>query len=168
MRFTCACEYEGQGTLERPPALTLEELGRLLATEFPEAFGRENGLAITAVWHGGCRVRQSFRPSSLRPGGTISGVTLMMLADVSMYVAVLASIGWMPLAVTTNLTINFLRKPPPCALDAECRLLKLGKRLAVGEVAIASDGAAGLLAHATSTYSIPGRGQNLGNIIPSS
>lgn len=141
--------------MERPPALTLEELGPLLATEFPEAFDPENGLTITAVWHGGCRVRQPFRASSLRPGGTISGVTLMMLADVSMYVAVLASIGWMPLAVTTNLTINFLRKPPPCTLDAECRLLKLGKRLAVGEIAIGSDSATDLLAHATSTYSIP-------------
>ena len=143
----------------------MEELGRRLGAEFPEAFAPENGLAITAVWYGGCRVCQPFRPSSLRPGGTISGVTLMMLADVSMYVAVLASIGWMPLAVTTNLTINFLRKPPPAALHAECRLLKLGKRLAVGEIAIGSDGVAGPLAHATSTYSIPRT--EIGTIIPS-
>src|ERR687884_137197 len=69
---------------------------------------------------------------SLRPGGTVSGPVLMTLADVAIYVAILASIGWVPLAVTTNLNINFLRKPAPGDLMAECRLLKLGKRLAVG------------------------------------
>ena len=165
MRFARERE-EGLRTLEQPPALTIDELGRRLAAEFPETFSQESGLAITAAWHGGCRVRQPFRPSSLRPGGTISGVTMMMLADVSMYIAVLASIGWVPLAVTTNLTINFLRRPPPCTLEAECRLLKLGKRLAVGEISIGGDSAAGLLAHATSTYSIPSAGEVTGNIIP--
>ena len=67
----------------------------------------------------------------------------------------LASIGWVPLAVTTNLSINFLKKPGPRALDAECRLLKLGKRLAVGDISIRSEGDDELAAHATSTYSIP-------------
>ena len=67
----------------------------------------------------------------------------------------LASIGWEPLAVTTNLNINFLRKPAPAALIAECRLIKLGKRLAVGDVAIRSEGEEDMVAHATSTYSIP-------------
>ena len=67
----------------------------------------------------------------------------------------LASIGPVPLAVTTNLNINFLRKPAPRDLIAECRLLKLGKRLAVGEVTIRSDGEDELVAHVTSTYSIP-------------
>jgi len=140
------------------PAITLAELERLLAAEFPELCNEESGLAIMEIRHRGCRVRRDFRPSSLRPGGTISGATLMMLADFSMYVAVLASIGWVPLAVTTNLTMNFLTKPAPRALEAECRLIKLGKRLAVGEVAIRSQGAEDLVAHATSTYSIPSRG----------
>ena len=81
------------------------------------------------------------------------------LADVTAYVAILASIGWVPLAVTTSLNINFLRKPEPGALVAECRLIKLGKRLAVGEVAIRSEGREDLVAHATSTYSIPPAGQ---------
>ena len=81
---------------------------------------------------------------------------MMMLADVTMYVAILASIGWEPLAVTTNLNMNFLRKPAPGkALRAECNLIKLGKRLAVGDVAIRSDGEEEMVAHATSTYSIP-------------
>jgi acyl-coenzyme A thioesterase PaaI-like protein len=83
----------------------------------------------------------------------------MALGDYAMYVALLASIGWVPLAVTTNLTVNFLRKPPPGDLIAECRLLKLGKRLAVGEVSIrpeaTDDAVADTVAHVTSTYSIP-------------
>lgn len=133
------------------------ELERLLAAEFPETFNPGTGLVIREIWHGGCRMRQEFLPGSLRPGGTISGSTMMWLADVSMYVAVLASIGWTPLAVTTSLNINFLRKPAPGALEAECRLLKLGKRLAVGEVSIRSAGEEPVVAHATSTYSIPPR-----------
>jgi uncharacterized protein (TIGR00369 family) len=72
-----------------------------------------------------------------------------------MYVAVLASIGPVPLAVTTNLNINFLRKPAQRDLIAECKLIKLGKRLAVGEVQIRSEGEDELVAHATATYSIP-------------
>jgi uncharacterized protein (TIGR00369 family) len=81
---------------------------------------------------------------------------MMALADFAMYVAVLASIGPVPLAVTTNLNINFLRKPGAADLLAEAKLMKLGKRLAVGEVAIRSAGGGELVAHATSTYSIPG------------
>jgi uncharacterized protein (TIGR00369 family) len=136
-------------------ALTVEELTRLLAAEFPEMFGGENGLTIEKVWRGGCRVRQAFGERSLRPGGTVSGVTLMGLADFAMYVAVLAAIGWVPLAVTTNLNINFLRKPGRRDLLADVRLIKLGKRLAVGEIGLRSDGEDELVAHVTATYSIP-------------
>ena len=88
-------------------------------------------------------MRQAYSDGSVRPGGTISGPTMMALADFAMYVAVLAAIGPVPLAVTTNLNINFLRKPMRCDLLAEARLLKLGKRLAVGEVTIRSDGERG-------------------------
>jgi uncharacterized protein (TIGR00369 family) len=139
----------------RVAVLSAEELERRLAAEFPEAFNAASGLAILDVWHGGARVRQDFVAASTRPGGTISGPTIMALADVAAYVAILASIGWVPLAVTTSLNINFLRKPRPGALIAECRLIKLGKRLAVGDVAIRADGEEDLVAHATSTYSIP-------------
>jgi uncharacterized protein (TIGR00369 family) len=137
------------------PVLTVEELERLLAAEFPEMFSPDGGLTIEAVWHGGCRIRQAYRKNSLRPGGTISGATMMGLADFAMYVAVLAAIGWVPLAVTTNLNINFLRKPAQRDLLAEVRLIKLGRRLAVGEIGIRSDGEEELVAHVTSTYSIP-------------
>ena len=135
--------------------LTAKELERLLEVEFPGMFKREGGYAIEEVWYGGCRIRKYFSPRSLRPGGTIAGTTLMALADFAPYAAILASIGWVPLAVTTNLTINFLKKPAQRDLSAEARLIKLGKRLAVAEVEIRSEGEEDLVAHATSTYSIP-------------
>jgi uncharacterized protein (TIGR00369 family) len=110
---------------------------------------------IEEIWYGGCRLRHSFTQNSLRPGGTLSGTTMMSLGDFSMYVAVLSAVGWVPLAVTTNLTINFLKRPAARDLVADARLIKLGKRLAVGEVGIRSDGDDDLVAHVTSTYSIP-------------
>jgi uncharacterized protein (TIGR00369 family) len=138
-----------------PVMMTVEGLERFFLAEFPQVFHADSGLAIEAVWEGGCRVRQAFRQRSVRPGGTISGPTMMALADFAMYVAVLAAIGPVPLAVTINLNINFLRKAAPRDLLAEARLLKLGKRLATGEVTICSQGETELVAHVTSTYSIP-------------
>ncbi len=138
-----------------PILMTVAELERFLTAEFPQVFHPASGLAIETVWDGGALVRQAYSEASIRPGGTISGPTMMALADFAMYVAVLSAIGPVPLAVTTNLNINFLRKPARCDLLADARLLKLGKRLAVGEVAIRSDGEEPLVAHVTSTYSIP-------------
>jgi uncharacterized protein (TIGR00369 family) len=137
------------------PKLTRKELVDLLRAEFPEMSHAMSGYDIEEIWHGGCRLRLRFSDRALRPGGTLSGATMMALADFAMYVAVLASIGWVPLAVTTNLTINFLKKPSARDLLAEVRLIKLGKRLAVGEIGIRSDGGDDLVAHVTSTYSIP-------------
>lgn len=91
------------------PKLTVKELERLLGAEFPHMFDAQGGYGIEEVWFGGGRVRKRFNPRSLRPGGTIAGTTMMTLADFAPYVAILASIGWVPLAVTTNLTINFLK-----------------------------------------------------------
>jgi len=138
-----------------PVMMTVAELEHFFLAEFPHVFHPESGLAIESVWERGCRVRQAFRQRSLRPGGTISGPTMMALADLAMYVAVLAAIGPVPLAVTINLNINFLRKAAPRDLLAEARLLKFGKRLATGEVTIYSQGETEPVAHATSTYSIP-------------
>ena len=140
-----------------PVVMTIDELERFLAAEFPQVFHADSGLAVEALWEGGCLVRQTFRAGSLRPGGTISGPTMMALADFAMYVAVLAAIGPVPLAVTINLNINFLRKPAQRDLLAEARLLKLGKRLATGEVTIRCDGEDAAVAHVTATYSIPPR-----------
>lgn len=139
----------------RLPALPLAELENFLRTEFPQVFNVLSGVSIEEVWHGGAKVRQAYREDFIRPGGTISGPTMMALADFAMYVAVLAAIGPVPLAVTTSLSINFLRRPGAADLLAEAKLMKLGKRLAVGEVEIRSAGGTDLVAHATSTYSIP-------------
>ena len=83
--------------------MTVAEVERFLRAEFPQFSHSDSGLAIEAVWERGCRVRQAFRHVSVRPGGTISGPTMMALADFAMYVAVLAAIGPVPLAVTINL-----------------------------------------------------------------
>lgn len=138
-----------------PPKLTHKELEDRLRAEFPEMFDAESGYALERLWFGGARVRRHFHPRTLRPGGTVSGPIMMALADFTMYLAVLSGIGWVPLAVTTNFSINFLRKPAPRDVLAEARLFKLGKRLAVGEIALYSDGDDEMVAHATSTYSIP-------------
>jgi len=139
----------------KPAAMSADEIGKLLSSEFPQAFYPGCGLSIERVEHGDVRVRRAYHEEHLRPGGTISGPTMMELADFAMYVAVFSAVGPQPLAVTTNLSINFLRKPAPSDLVAEARLMKVGKRLAVGEVTIYSDGIADPVAHVTSTYSIP-------------
>ncbi len=138
-----------------PPKLTRNELEERLRGEFPEVFHASSDFVIEELWLGGCRLRQRYDVKLLRPGDTIGGPTMMALADYAMYFAVLSAIGWVPLAVTTNLTINFLNKPKSRDLLAEARLLKLGKRLAVGEICIHSEGEDDLIAHVTSTYSIP-------------
>jgi uncharacterized protein (TIGR00369 family) len=137
------------------PAMTADEIGKLLEQEFPQAFFPGCGHSIERVDYGDVRVRWTFDAASLRPGGTISGPTMMELADFAMYGAVFSAVGPQPLAVTTNLTINFLRKPARADLTAEARLMKVGKRLAVGEVVIRSEGQDEPVAHVTSTYSIP-------------
>lgn len=142
----------------RDAALSVVQLEAFLQTIFPEVFHGDSGLSIEQARHGGARVRLAFREAFIRPGGTISGPTMMALADFAMYVAVLASIGPVPLAVTTNLNINFLRRPLAGDLVADATLMKLGKRLAVGDIAIRSAGLADIVAHATSTYSIPRKG----------
>ncbi len=143
----------------RPPlALDREEVAAFLAEEFPQM---QIGRIFTIEEVGPMRalLRMIHHPSQLRPGGTISGPSIFALADVALYVAILAQIGRVKLAVTTNLNINFLMRPGPRDLLGEARLVKLGKRLAVGEVRIWSDGDETLVAHAAGTYSIPPSGE---------
>ena len=105
------------------------------------------------------RVRLNVGERHLRPGGTVSGPSIFALADVSVYLAVLAMIGPVGLAVTTNCSIDFMRKPEAGKdLIAECRLLKLGRVLAVGEVLIFSEGGEKPVARASMTYSLPPEG----------
>ena len=121
-----------------------------------------DGVTIDRLGDGNCTLRLPVRADMVRPGGTLSGPSIMGLADAAMWVAVMAAAGEIELAVTTSFNINFLKKPPMADIVADAVVLKLGKRLAVVEVGIfaASDTEReDLLAHATGTYSLPpGRG----------
>jgi uncharacterized protein (TIGR00369 family) len=138
-------------------ALCRGEMEAYLDEIFPEIHQGGRTLFIEEVGYGTCRVRMKHHPKNLRPGGTISGPAMMSLADFALYVAVLSVVGRVPLAVTTNLNINFLRKPETGDLISETRLLKAGKRLCVGEVSIFSEGSEEPVAHVTGTYSVPPR-----------
>jgi uncharacterized protein (TIGR00369 family) len=135
------------------PKLSADELNRIIQSEFP--YSGDSLARVETVGDMSARVRLPYHDRHLRPGETISGASLMTLADMAMYVAVLAMIGPVLLAVTTNLNINFLRKPAKADVIAECRILKLGSRLAVGDVTMYSEGDPSPVAHATVTYSIP-------------
>ncbi len=136
------------------PVLTAADVRDFLSREFPQ-IGRT--FLIEDIGPMRARMRLVVNEMHLRPGGTISGPSMFGLADVSLYVAILANIGLVGQAVTTNLNINFLRRPEPADLIGEARLIKLGKRLAVGEVSIFASETEELVAHAVGTYSIPPR-----------
>jgi uncharacterized protein (TIGR00369 family) len=137
------------------PVMTVADLEEFLIREFPQAFHPDSGLSIDTVEHGRAVVRLAYQDNFIRPGGTISGPTMMMLADFALYLAVLSAIGPVALAVTINFNLNFLRRPEQRDLIADASMLKLGKRLAVMEVTLYSDGSEDPVAHVTSTYSIP-------------
>jgi uncharacterized protein (TIGR00369 family) len=135
--------------------MSVPELEKFLRYEFPQAFSNDD-ISIESADGTSCLLRQRYSDRMLRPGGTVSGPTLMALADFAMYVVLLSAIGPIGLAVTTNLNINFLRKGTAGRdILAAARLLKLGKRLAVGEVNLLSGTEPDPIAHVTSTYSIP-------------
>lgn len=135
------------------PQMNAAELEAFLAAQFPQM--QSLPYRVERVDDSSLLLRMFYHESQLRPGGTISGPSLMTLADTAMYFLVLAHIGPVALAVTTNLNINFLRKPQPGDVLAQANLLKLGARLAVGDVTMFSEGDAEPVAHATVTYSIP-------------
>jgi uncharacterized protein (TIGR00369 family) len=135
------------------PRITVEAFNRLLAESAP--FQKIYGFETQEIGHGTARVRLPAGEAHIRPGGTLSGPAQMALADFAMYAALLGAIGEVPLAVTTSLNMNFLQRPRPGALIADCRLIKLGKRLAVGETLVHSEGMEDPVSHATATYSIP-------------
>ena len=134
------------------PKMTADEIMDFMTKFFPQ--GRMP-VEIEELRDGFLRIRVGITDRSLRPGGTVSGPRLMTIADTAMYSLVLAMIGPVALALTTNLNINFLRAPKLGDIIAEAEMLKLGKRLAVGQVTIYSDGSDDPVAHATVTYSIP-------------
>ncbi|MFT4861775.1 MAG: hypothetical protein ACI95C_000985 [Pseudohongiellaceae bacterium] len=131
--------------------VTMAQMKQFLITEFPQA-----RFSIEAFDDATITVRYQVSDADLRPGGTVSGPTMMSLADCAIYIAVLREIGLVALAVTTSLNINFLRKPAAGRdLLGVCNVLKLGKVLAIAQVSIYSEGNSEVVAHSVGTYSIP-------------
>jgi acyl-coenzyme A thioesterase PaaI-like protein len=127
------------------------EIIEFLRREFPQS-----KCTVEAVGNASATVKHEVGINELRPGRTVSGPLLMAVADVALYVALLGEIGIVPLAFTTSLTINFLRKASPDrSVVGVCKLLKVGRSLAVGDVSLYSEGREELVAHAVGTYSIP-------------
>lgn len=134
-------------------SVSFEELQAFLAEQFPQ--GARYG-ALQQVGDGWAEMRLEVGEDHLRPGGTVSGPAMMALADVALYAALLSRIGLVPLAVTSNLNINFLRKPVAHApIRARAKMLKVGRTMGVGEVFVYSEGMDEVVAHATLTYAIP-------------
>ena len=128
-----------------------DEIVEFLTREFPQ-----NKCIVEAVGNGSATVKQVIGDEQLRPGGTVSGPVLMAVADVALYVAILGEVGIVPLAMTSSLTINFLRRAlPEKSIVGVCKLLRVGRSLAVGDVFLYSEGSDELVAHAVGTYSIP-------------
>ncbi|MYZ53938.1 PaaI family thioesterase [Malikia spinosa] len=138
-------------TQEQALPASKDEVAAFLAAEFPQSL-----CVVESVGARGATVSHRVGAAELRPGGTVSGPVLMGVADVALYVALLGEIGIVPLAVTTDLTIHFLRKP---AADRRiigvCKLIKVGRLLATGEVLLYSEGLEEPVAHVVGSYAIP-------------
>ena len=131
---------------------TVIEMEKFLDEVFPQIKGR---FKIINLSDEGSLVEMKVKNSDLRPGGTVSGPSMFSLADICFYVAVLRAIGLEALAVTTNCSINFLRKPDPTILYGRARIFKKGKSLIVGDVEILGEDKKLIVAHASMTYSCP-------------
>lgn len=130
-----------------------QEIIQFLQHAFPQT---DDKFTIDTVGHKSAVLTYHINESSLRPGGTVSGPTLMAAADLALYIALLGEIGIVALAVTTNLNITFLKKPSgQHDIQAQCKLMKVGRTLAVGEVYLYSQGDDEPVAHVVGTYAIP-------------
>jgi uncharacterized protein (TIGR00369 family) len=133
--------------------ISIGDFDEIIRADLPWAY--DIGMHTDAIDAGRAVLRLPFRTSMLRPGGVVSGPTIMALADTCMFAVVLSAIGKIKLTVTTNFSINFLYRASPADLLAEGTMLRLGTRLAVMQVVVHSDGHDEPVAHATGTYSIP-------------
>ena len=131
-----------------------------------EGLPAARGVTVEAVTSVGARIRIAVDERMRRPGGTVSGPTLFAAADTAMFAAILAHAGADALAVTTDTSIHFLRKPPMADVIATARIVKLGKQLAICTVEICSDGCDDLVAHATGSYSLPPRRSSSQGLTP--
>lgn len=137
--------------------LTPAEITDIIRLGVPAS--EDSGFRVEEVAADGVLCRLPFSARQLRPGGTLSGPTMMTLADAAMYAAVMARLGRLEMAVTQNFNINFLARPQPSDLLARAEILKMGRRTVVLDVKIWSESAAGMVAHATGTYSLPPAGR---------
>ncbi|HVB50181.1 MAG TPA: PaaI family thioesterase [Acidimicrobiales bacterium] len=135
------------------PVLSIDELQKIVTDAFPDY----DIPRIEELTENSLLMSQPVSTKNSRPGGTLSGPTMMALADNSAWLVILAHIGPVLLAVTTSLHIDFLRKPEITDLMARAKLIKLGRRLAVVDVELFSRGSSDLVAKAQVTYSIPPR-----------
>ncbi|MEM9241664.1 MAG: PaaI family thioesterase [Pseudomonadota bacterium] len=136
-----------------PLMMTADEVMTVLDRVFGQVAGQ---FAIEELSEMQITVRLKVGEQHLRPGGTVSGPSIFGLADVAIYMIVMAMIGPKVLAVTTSSSMDFMRKPDGQKdLIATCKLLKLGRSLAVGDVLIFSEGGRDPVARASMTYSIP-------------
>jgi uncharacterized protein (TIGR00369 family) len=139
--------------------VTKADIIDFLKREFPQS-----KCVVEEVGNRSATVTHQVGPEHLRPGETVSGPLLMTVADVAIYVAILGTIGIVPLAVTTSLTINFLRRPAAGKpIVGVCQLMKVGRALIVGEVALYSQDSKEMVAHAVGTYSVPPNASNSAN-----
>lgn len=143
--------------MSNPPRhLSVAEVSELVAAHFPQVQEGNGQVSIERLDPEETIARMAHDDRVIRPGGTVSGPAMFKLADFAVYAAILGRLGTAGLqAVTTNMTINFLTRPQPADLIARVRLMKVGRRLAIAEVKLYSEGSPQIVAHATSTYAIP-------------
>lgn len=138
------------------PRLDARRIDELVNVRFPQIHAGGQTMRIEEVHHASARVRMAADPRHTRPGGTISGPAMFALADFSIYVAIIASLGEPGFeAVTSSLHINFLTRPAANDMIAHAKLIRLGRRTAVAEVELFSEGVPEMVAHATATYALP-------------
>jgi uncharacterized protein (TIGR00369 family) len=133
----------------------LKLTGEQVEALFKQHLGGNNGLHVEEVRAGYARLRMPFHKWMLRPGHVISGPALFTAADAAMYTLVLAHLGPVVMAVTSNMSLHFLAAAPAGDVIAECKLLRMGKRLAVMEVSLFTGPDRTFAAHVTGTYALP-------------
>lgn len=147
---------EASETQSRVAALTAEDIDELILTHFPHVHGAQRSFFIEAVTARTARVRMKFEERHVRPGGTISGPAMFTLADIAIWAAIMGALGEAGVdAVTTHFNLHFLARPAPRDVIAEVKLLRVGKRSAVAECQLFSDGSDDLVAHGVAGYAIP-------------
>ena len=136
--------------------MSIAQIERLIDEQFPQVHLGGRVFTIEAADARRARMRMAAHEKNLRPGNTLSGPSMFQLADLALYVAILATLGEAAVqAVTTNLNINFLSRPAPGDLLAEVELVKVGKRLVIGEVELYAASGGPMVAHAIATYAMP-------------